>query len=192
MTAERVLRRARPARSSSTDPRNVTRSATPDRSASRLHVLALRAVAGDDQPESGSDVGHRADDQIDTLHRFEPPDREHVVAVRARLEPAGQPGRMIQRLGREAVEFCEPGGRVPRVGEERAGIRRASRYRGGSACRAGRRRARCARSRCTAFRTARRPRGIDGSATRPCWDAGRSRSETSTRSADRPAGRCSR
>ena len=34
---------------------------------------------------------------------------------------------MIQRLGREAVELFQPVRRVPRVREERAGIRRASR-----------------------------------------------------------------
>ena len=54
----------------------------------RLDVVALRAVAGDDQPERAERRRHRADDEIDALDRLEPPDREHVVAVAARLRAA--------------------------------------------------------------------------------------------------------
>jgi hypothetical protein len=65
-------------------------------------------------------VRHGCDQQIDALHRLEPPDRQHIVAVRPRRKPPGELRWMIERFGGDAVELREPSGGVARIGEYRA------------------------------------------------------------------------
>ena len=81
-------RRARAACSSSTAPRNVTRSATPSDSASRsmlARCVPSPATTSRSRRRPGAMRAHR---EIDALDALDPADRQHVVAVRARAAAA--------------------------------------------------------------------------------------------------------
>ena len=67
-----------------------------------FRLRLLRARADDDQPERRIGVLERPDREVHALDRLEPSDRQHVVAVPPCAQPRGEPGRMIQRFGREA------------------------------------------------------------------------------------------
>ena len=112
------------------------------------------------------------DREIHALHAFEPADDQRVVAVRPRAQPIGQRRRMVQALGGDAVERLQTSRGVVASWRTRGGTRRASARRARTASGAGRRRPRCARSRCRACRTARTRRDAGGSPTRPCAGAG--------------------
>ena len=87
-----------------------------------LDVHALRAIAGDDQPEPRVSVRHRADDEIDTLDGLDSTDRQDVIAVRSRGQPRCQKRRMIQRRGMQAVVLLESRGGRAGDGVQRAAL----------------------------------------------------------------------
>ena len=77
-----------------------------------------RALADHDEPHGAIGVRQRADDQIDALDRFQPADRQDVVAERSRSQFTGQRRRMVQRFGGQTVVPGEPRRRVAGVAEE--------------------------------------------------------------------------
>ena len=82
------------------------------------HAQRLRggAVAGNHEAQRLVGVAHRVDGELDAFEGLEPSHRQHVRAVRLVPEPVGQGRRMVQRLGRHAVETLQAPGRVGRDG----------------------------------------------------------------------------